>query len=86
QIMRANGGAKSEALIAKVDELVKKEKATGELLQEALFIKSSIMFRDKKKDEAEKLLIEAQKAAPKSDTAKRIDGILKKFFGKKNSL
>ena len=36
--------------------------------------------------EAEKLLIEAQKAAPKSDTAKRIDGILKQYFGKKNSL
>ena len=49
-------------------------------------MKSSIMFRDKKKDEAEKLLLEAQKAAPKSDTAKRIDQILKQYFGKKNSL
>jgi hypothetical protein len=65
---------------------VKKEKATGESLQQALFMKSSIMFQAKKKDEAEKLLIEAQKAAPKSDTAKRIDGILKQYFGKKNSL
>ena len=49
-------------------------------------MKSSIMFQAKKKDEAEKLLIEAQKAAPKSDTAKRIDGILKQYFGRKNSL
>jgi len=86
QIMRTNGGAKSEALAAKIDELVKKEKATGESLQEALFMKSSIMFRDKKKDEAEKLLLEAQKAAPNSATAKRIDQILKQYFGKKNSL
>ena len=86
QIMRTNGGAKSEALAAKIDELVKKEKATGEALQEALFMKSSIMFRDKKKDEAEKLLLEAQKAAPNSATAKRIDQILKQYFGKKNSL
>ena len=86
QIMRANGGAKPEALAAKIDELVKKEKATGESLQQALFMKSSIMFQAKKKDEAEKLLIEAQKAAPKSDTAKRIDGILKQYFGRKNSL
>ncbi len=86
QIMSDNRGAKTEALIAKVDALVKKEKATGESLQQALFIKSSIMFQAKKKDEAEKLLIEAQKAAPKSDTAKRIDGILKQFFGRKNSL
>ena len=85
QMMRANGGAKSAALIAKIDELVKKEKATGEMLQEALFMKSSLMFRDKKVDEAKKLLLEAQKAAPKSDTAKRIDQILKKFFGPKNS-
>jgi thioredoxin-related protein len=86
QIMRGNGGAKSEVLAAKIDELVKKEKATGESLQEALFMKSSIMFRDKKKDEAEKLLLEAQKAAPNSGTAKRIDQILKQYFGKKSSL
>lgn len=86
QIMRGNGGAKSEALAAKIDELVKKEKATGESLQEALFMKSSLMFRDKKKDEAEKLLLEAQKAAPNSGTAKRIDQILKQYFGKKSSL
>ncbi len=86
QIMRGNGGAKSEVLAAKIDELVKKEKATGESLQEALFMKSSLMFRDKKKDEAEKLLLEAQKAAPNSGTAKRIDQILKQYFGKKSSL
>ena len=86
QIMRGNGGAKSELLAAKIDELVKKEKATGESLQEALFMKSSLMFRDKKKDEAEKLLLEAQKAAPNSGTAKRIDQILKQYFGKKSSL
>ena len=84
--MRGNGGAKSELLAAKIDELVKKEKATGESLQEALFMKSSLMFRDTKKDEAEKLLLEAQKAAPNSGTAKRIDQILKQYFGKKSSL
>jgi thioredoxin-related protein len=86
QMMRDNRGGKTEDLIAKVDALVKKEKATGESLQQALFIKSSIMFQAKKKDEAEKLLLEAQKAAPKTDTAKRIDQILKQFFGRKNSL
>jgi len=86
QIMSDNRGVKTEVLIAKVDALVKMEKATGESLQQALFMQSSIMFQAKKKDEAEKLLIKAQKAAPKSDTAKRIDGILKQYFGKKNSL
>ena len=86
QIMRENSGAKTEEIIAKVDAFVKKEKATGESLQQALFMKSSVYFRAKKKDEAEKLLIEAQKAAPNSDTAKRIDGILKQYFGRKNSL
>ncbi len=85
ELTRGNGAGKPEALAAKIDALVKKEKATGESLQQALFLKSSIMFQAKKKDEAKKLLIEAQKAAPKSDTAKRIDQILKQYFGDKSA-
>ena len=79
-VMRDNPGSKPEEIAAKVDALVKSEKATGESLQQALFIKSSVMFQANKKAEAKKLLIAAQKAAPKSDTAKRVDRILLQFF------
>ncbi len=84
-VMRDNRGGSLEDRAALIDELVKKEKATGEALQEALFMKSSIYFQGKKKDEAKKLLLEAQKAAPKSDTAKRLDQILKQYFGDKSA-
>ena len=86
QLRTDNPDAKPEVMAGKIGDFIKAEKLNGESLQQALFMQSGILFQAKKKDEAEKLLLEAQKAAPNSDTAKRIDGILKQYFGKKSSL
>ena len=69
----------SNETIAEIDRLVAEEKPDGEALQEALFQKSVILFQTDK-DAAKKLLLEAKKAAPESETGKRIDGILERFF------
>jgi len=84
-VMRGNRGAKPEELIAKIDELIKEKNPKGEGLQEVLFAKSSLYFRSDKKKEAEKLLREAKKIAPESTIGKRIDDILSRFFGTKDS-
>lgn len=86
QLRTDNPDAKPEVMAGKIGDFIKAEKLTGESLQQALFMQSQGMFGAEKKDEAEKLLIEAQKAAPKTALAKQIDQILKRFFGKKNSL
>ena len=76
--MRGNS-SKPEDTLAAIDKLIEKKKPTGAALQEAVFMKSSILFQtDKAK--AKEMLIEAQKLAPKSETGKRIDGILERFF------
>ncbi|MDP7050868.1 MAG: thioredoxin fold domain-containing protein [Verrucomicrobiota bacterium] len=84
-IMRGGRGAKPEELIAKIDGLIKEKNPKGEGLQELLFAKSSLYFRSDKKKEAEKLLREAKKLAPESKIGKRIDDILSRFFGTKDS-
>ena len=59
--------------------MIEDKKPSGAALQEALFYKGSIHFQtDKAK--AKEMLLEAQKLAPKSETGKRIDGILERFF------
>ena len=76
--MRGNSN-KPEDTLAAIDKLIEKKKPTGAALQEAVFMKSSILFQtDKAK--AKEMLIEAQKLAPKSETGKRIDDILERFF------
>jgi hypothetical protein len=76
--MRGNS-SKPEDTLAAIDKLIEEKKPTGAALQEAVFMKSSILFQtDKAK--AKEMLIEAQKLAPKSETGKRIDGILERFF------
>ena len=76
--MRGNS-SKPEDTLAAIDKLIEKKKPTGAALQEAVFMKSSILFQtDKAK--AKEMLIEAQKLAPKSETGKRIDDILERFF------
>jgi len=72
-------------LIAKIDGLINEKNPKGEGLQELLFAKSSLYFRSDKKKEAEKLLREAKKLAPESKIGKRIDDILSRFFGTKDS-
>ncbi|MEO1863246.1 MAG: hypothetical protein ABGY13_09205, partial [Verrucomicrobiia bacterium] len=76
--MRGNS-SKPEDTLAAIDKLIEEKKPTGAALQEAVFMKSSILFQtDKAK--AKEMLLEAQKLAPKSETGKRIDGILERFF------
>ena len=76
--MRGSRG-KPEDTLAAIDKLIAEKKPTGAALQEAVFMKSSILFQtDKAK--AKEMLIEAQKLAPKSETGKRIDDILERFF------
>jgi hypothetical protein len=48
-------------------------------LQEAMFYKGSILFQTDK-TKAKEMLLKAKELAPKSETGKRIDGILKRFF------
>ncbi len=70
---------KPEETLAAIDKLIAEKEPTGEALQEAVFLKSGILFQtDKAK--AKELLLEAQKLAPESETGKRIDGILEQFF------
>ena len=76
--MRSNRGEPKDILAA-IDKLIEKNKPGAAALQEALFHKGSIHFQtDKAK--AKEFLLEAQKLAPKSETGKRIDGILERFF------
>jgi len=77
--------AKPEEVGAKIDALIATQKPTGEPLQQALFFKSSIYFQAGKKKEAKTLLLEAQKAAPKSATGQRINQILTQFFPDKET-
>ena len=76
--MRGNS-SKPEDTLAAIDKLIEKKKPTGAALQEAVFMKSSILFQtDKAK--AKEMLLEAKELAPKSETGKRIDDILERFF------
>ena len=76
--MRGSRGEPEDTLAA-IDKLIAEKKPTGVALQEAFFHKGSIHFQtDKAK--AKEFLLEAQKLAPESETGKRIDGILERFF------
>ena len=79
QSVLRGGGADPKSALAAIDKLIEEKKPTGEALQEALFYKGSIHFRDDKA-KAKALLLEAQKLAPDSDIGKRINGILAQFF------
>lgn len=79
-IMRSGPG-EPEDTVAKIDNLIDKNKPTGEALQEAIFMKGAILFQSDK-DKAKEFLLEAKKHAPNSETGKRIDGILDQFFNK----
>jgi len=76
--MSSNRG-KPEDILAAIDKLIAEKKPTGAALQEAVFMKSSILFQtDKAK--AKEMLLEAKELAPQSETGKRIDDILERFF------
>ena len=76
--MSSNRG-KPEDILTAIDKLIAEKKPTGAALQEAVFMKSSILFQtDKAK--AKEMLLEAKELAPQSETGKRIDGILERFF------
>jgi hypothetical protein len=76
--MRGSRGEPEDTLAA-IDKLIEEKKPTGAALQEAVFMKGSILFQSDKA-KAKEFLLEAQKLAPKSETGKRIDGILERFF------
>ena len=76
--MRDNHG-KPEYTLAAIDKLIEEKKPTGVALQEAMFYKGSILFQTDK-TKAKEMLLKAKELAPKSETGKRIDGILKNFF------
>ena len=76
--MRDNNG-KPEDTLAAIDKLIEEKKPTGVALQEAMFYKGSILFQTDK-TKAKEMLLKAKELAPKSETGKRIDGILKRFF------
>jgi len=76
--MSSNRG-KPEDILAAIDKLIAEKKPTGAALQEAVFMKSSILFQTDK-PKAKEMLLEAKELAPKSETGKRIDGILERFF------
>lgn len=84
-IMKSAGQtAKPKDLIkvaGRVAQFIKNKKPKGEALQQALFNQSLLNYRGGKKDEAKKLLQEAQKVVPDSAMGKRIDQILKQAFG-----
>ena len=69
-----------EKAIAKVDKLIEEKKPTGAGLQEVLFFKSLIIFRSGDKPAAQKLLEEARTAAPETEKATEINGILERVF------
>ena len=68
-----------KAVLAAIDNLINEKDPTNEAKQEAIFYKGSIYFRDDK-PKAKISFLEAQKLAPESETAKRITGILDRFF------
>jgi hypothetical protein len=76
--MRDNHG-KPEDTLAAINKLIEEKKPTGVALQEAMFYKGSILFQTEK-TKAKEMLLKAKELAPKSETGKRIDGILKRFF------
>ncbi len=76
--MRGSRGEPEDTLTA-IDKLIADKKPTGVALQEAFSHKGSIHVQtDKAK--AKEFLLKAQKLAPKSETSKRIDDILERFF------
>ena len=76
--MRSSRGAPEDTLAA-IDKLIAEKKPSGAARQEAIFMKGAILFQSDKA-KAKTLLLEAQKLAPESETGKRIDGILERFF------
>jgi len=75
-----------DGALAKIEETIKKLKPEGRTAQDLLFVKSELLFFVKKdKPAAKKALEDALSAAPHSEKAVLIKGILARFFpeGKK---
>ena len=63
-----------------VDAAIKNLKPTGTIKQDLYFLKSMVHYRKNDKALAKAALLTAKAAAPDTETAKRIDGILSRFF------
>ena len=68
-----------DATLRSVDKLLVEMKPEGRDLQEALFLKAQIIYRQDREG-CKQALITAHKAAPDSDTAKNISRILMQVF------
>ena len=75
----ASRGQSPAEVVKKIDALIASEKATGEALQEMLFMKGAMLFRTDKVT-AKKNLVSALAASPTSAKAKEIQSILDRFF------
>ena len=78
EIVRGARGNPEEA-IAKIDQLITDSGAAGASLQQILFMKANLVYRNDR-DAAKQLLVEAYKAAPESDQAKQISQVLQRVF------
>lgn len=78
-IMRSAGAGGVEAAVKKVDELIAEKNLQGDALQESLFLKAQLLFRNDKAKSKETLLT-AQKISPDSKIAQQIDQIIQRFF------
>ena len=74
-----SGGDKKGA-VKVVADAIKQHKAAGTLAQELHFFRSTLLFQNGDKSAAKATLKAAQAAAPDTETAKRINGILERFF------
>jgi thioredoxin-related protein len=78
-IQRSARGADASEAIKKVDQLIEDKKLAGESLQEALYAKGVLQFRSDR-PASKKTLEAAIEAAPKSEKAAQIQGILARAF------
>jgi thioredoxin-related protein len=80
KIGEALSGGKPDEAIALADKALKAAGRTGDAAQEILLAKSQAYFNKGDKAAAKKVLQEALKAAPKSERAPQIQGILDRLF------
>jgi thioredoxin-related protein len=80
KIGEALEGGQNDEAIALAEKAIKASGGTGEAAQELLVSKSQALFNKGDKSAAKKTLQEAIKAAPKSEKAPQIQGILDRLF------
>ena len=80
KIGEALSGGKNDEAIALADKALKATGRTGDEAQHILLAKSQAFYNKGDKSAAKKALLDALKAAPKSEAAAQIQGILDRLF------